>query len=91
MILATIYYFILNEYESMLISISYLILPLLPVSFTLFWKISTLHGTFTYLKSLKCLKKIMLNTNLNCEQKEQLKKKKSRRQKTEKSARYIFY
>ena len=39
-------------------------LPLLPISFTLFWQISTLHGTVSLLKSLKCLKKILLNNNL---------------------------
>lgn len=61
-----------------LTNISYAILPLFPVSFTLFWNISTLHGTVTLLKSLKCLKKLLLNTTLNSEKAERKKSKKSK-------------
>ena len=39
------------------------LLPLLPISFTLFWKLTILHGTVCFLKTYKCLKKVILNSN----------------------------
>ena len=49
------------------INLSYVILPLLPISFTYFWKLTTLYGTVCFLKTLKTLKKILLNSNLSNE------------------------
>jgi hypothetical protein len=39
----------------------YVVVPLLPISFTIFWKLTTLHGTIYFLKTLTCLKKIVSN------------------------------
>jgi hypothetical protein len=39
----------------------YVVIPLLPISFTIFWKLTTLHGTIYFLKTLTCLKKIVSN------------------------------
>lgn len=41
----------------------YVVIPLLPISFTIFWKSTTLHGTIYFLKTLSCLKKIVSNPN----------------------------
>ncbi len=58
-----------NKFRKLfLINLSYVVLPLLPISFTYFWKITTLYGTVCLLKTLKTLKKILLNTNSNSDQ-----------------------
>jgi len=58
-----------NKFKKLfLINLSYVVLPLLPISFTYFWKITTLYGTVCLLKTLKTLKKILLNTNSNSDQ-----------------------
>lgn len=64
-----------------LINLSYVVLPLLPISFTYFWKFTTLHGTVCFLKTLKALKKILLNSNLpsNEDATEKSKSSKNRR------------
>ena len=49
----------INFKNSFTASLSYVILPLLPVSFTFFWKFITLSGTISFLKMVKCLRKII--------------------------------
>jgi hypothetical protein len=46
-------------------NIVYTTLPLLPLSFTFFWKVTTLHGTVSFLKSAQCLKKCMQQNRIN--------------------------
>lgn len=51
-----------NFHDNYWTSLSYAIMPLLPVSFTLFWKLTTLHGTVCLIKMIKCLKKLVSST-----------------------------
>lgn len=44
-------------------SLSYVVLPLLPVAFTVFWQITSLHGTVALLKIRKCLGQLVTSTN----------------------------
>ena len=40
-------------------NLSYVVLPLLPVAYTIFWQITSLHGTVVLLKMKKCLDRLV--------------------------------
>lgn len=54
--------------RTFLIDLAYVIVPLLPVGFTLFWRLSTLHGTVCFLKMEKRIKKFLnsSSSSANC-------------------------
>ena len=55
-----------NQFKQIIsTNLSYVILPLLPISFTCFWKMITFHGTVCFLKTSKFLRKLLLNNNKN--------------------------
>lgn len=69
-----------SKFDNMFLNnLSYVVLPLLPISFTYFWKLITLQGTVYFLKTLKALKKILLNSNLQNEETEKVSKHRNRR------------
>jgi hypothetical protein len=57
-------------------NLSYVVLPLLPVAYTIFWQITSLHGTVVLLKMKKCLDRLVRTTSdkndLNSNQKKYL-------------------
>ena len=46
-------------------SVCYVLLPLLPVAFTLFWQVAILHGTIHFIRTMQSLGKLMSSLGAN--------------------------